>query len=180
MDIGSILLILSLLVLVALYLARPLVVGTGTRSVPNDTEDHEISSLLAERDRIILALQELDFDHAMGKIPEEDYPAQRASLLQRGAETLRQLDIYLPSEKTTGSTVEDRIEAAIAARRSRLVPAYSGSNGSSTIEDAEDDLEVAIANRRRMREEKAAGFCPQCGKAIQTNDHFCPKCGTKL
>lgn len=200
MDIGSILLIFSLFVLVGLYLARPLVLAQGSRPASKgssgqagreqDSLDHKISSLLAERDRMILALKELDFDYAVGKIPEEDYPLQRAALLKKGADTLRQLDLYLPPEKdsrrTKGAdTPEDRIEAAAgryapAARRAHLVPAYSGGNGSSTIDDAEDDLEVAIANRRRMRDEKAAGFCPQCGKAIQANDRFCPKCGAKL
>ena len=38
-------------------------------------EEHELSALMAERDRVINSLQELDFDFKLGKIPEEDYPA---------------------------------------------------------------------------------------------------------
>ena len=34
---------------------------------------------MAERDRVINSLQELDFDFKLGKIPEEDYPVQRSS-----------------------------------------------------------------------------------------------------
>lgn len=83
MDIGSILLILGLLLLVTLFIARPLM---EKRSVVVSQEEHELSALLAERDRLLNALQELDFDYAMGKIPEEEYPAQRSVLLQRGAE----------------------------------------------------------------------------------------------
>ena len=33
-------------------------------------EEHELSSLMAERERVINSLQELDFDFKLGKIPE--------------------------------------------------------------------------------------------------------------
>ena len=48
--------------------------------------------LLANRENALNALQELDFDFKLGKIPAEEYSIQRASLLQMGAEVLRRLD----------------------------------------------------------------------------------------
>ncbi|MBU0510386.1 MAG: hypothetical protein KJ638_01630 [Chloroflexi bacterium] len=89
MDLGSIFLLLSLLILTALYIGRPLYERSATAVRP---VEHELSALLAERDRVLNALSELDFDHALGKIPEDDYPLQRKKLIQRGAEVLRQLD----------------------------------------------------------------------------------------
>jgi hypothetical protein len=77
----------------------------------------------------------------------------------------------------------------IAARRADAarVPAGAGGNGSSTsiksavqVVGQDDDLETLIANRRRVRKEKSAGFCPQCGGPLQKSDRFCPKCGKKL
>lgn len=183
MDIGSILLILGLLLLVALFIARPLM---EKRSVVVSQEEHELSALLAERDRLLNALQELDFDYAMGKIPEEEYPAQRSVLLQRGAEVLRKLD------ELQGTSAEQdadlRLEAAIAARRADAsrVPVAIAGNGASVMRAAgvvagpDDDLEALIASRRRQKKEKAAGFCPQCGGPVQKSDRFCPKCGTKV
>jgi hypothetical protein len=116
MDIGSIFLILGLLVLVSLFIIYPLFERSATAV---SQEEHEYSALLAERDRLLNALQELDFDYTLGKIPEEDYPAQRAGLLQRGAEVLRLLDTY-QAETPTGAglaNAEARMEDAIAARR---------------------------------------------------------------
>src|SRR3989337_3677596 len=95
MDIGSIFLILALLVLVGLFIGRPLF---ERKAISVSEEEHELSSLLAERDRLLNALQELDFDYSLGKIPEDDYPAQRALLVQKGADILRQLDTYQPDE----------------------------------------------------------------------------------
>lgn len=185
MDIGSILLILSLLMLVILFVARPFLEERRRKEVNRSPEEHELSSLLAEHDRVINALKELEFDNAVGKIPAEIYPEQRKMLLTRGAEVLRKLDELegKPVPEAVEEAAEERIEAAIAAR-GHLVPAYSAGNGNASgngsIHDAEDAIEVAIANRRRARNERAGGFCPKCGKPVKASDKFCPKCGTSL
>ena len=69
MSIGAVFLLLALLILVALYLYAPLMRRDRTLQVD---ESHEISALMAERDRGINALQELDFDFNLGKILAED------------------------------------------------------------------------------------------------------------
>jgi len=178
MDLGSIFLVLGLFVLVGLFISRPFL-GHKARVV--SPEEHEYSSLLAERDRILNALQELDFDYTLGKIPEDDYPAQRAAMLQRGAEVLRQLDAT--RVVASNEDAEARLEAAIAARRAdaaRLQTAPNGASGRIARHAPDDNLEVLIASRRRERSEKSAGFCPQCGWPVQQSDRFCPKCGATL
>jgi hypothetical protein len=174
MDIGSILLILGLFILVIMFIARPLV---ERRAVAVSAEEHELSALLADRDRILNTLQEMDFDHLLGKIPEEDYPAQRAAYMQRGAEILRKIDEYQAAGQV--APAEDRLEAAIAARRQALQPVAARPNGNG-IPVPDDELEQIIASRRRTRQEKAGGFCPKCGGPVLQSDRFCPKCGTPL
>jgi zinc-ribbon domain len=180
MDIGSIFPILALLLLVIIFVSRPLFDRNQLISADGE-EEHELSHLMAERDRILNALQELDFDHTLGKIPDEDYPSQRASLLQRGAQVLRNLDEIQAQD--SDQDIEARIEAAVAARRADAaerkqdlpepVLAVAGAS-------ADDELELMLSNRRRARQEKAAGFCPQCGGPVQKSDRFCPKCGKSL
>jgi hypothetical protein len=197
MDIGSLLFLLALLILIGLYLSRPLLERTAT--VVSQAE-HELSALLAEKERIIHALEELDFDNTLGKIPEAEYPQQRALLLRQGAEILRRLDQYAPSQPK--ETLEERLEAAIAARRATVRAAVGGEaptnssladSGSgkespsptskewrAAAANSDDELEALVAARRRQRLGKAAGFCPHCGKAIQKDDLFCPGCGHSL
>ena len=97
MDFGSILLIGSLAVLVMMFVSRPFF-GRGAENKPlverkaHLQEEHVRSGLLAERDRLLTALRELEFDQTLGKIPAEDYPVQRAYLMQSAAHVLRQLD----------------------------------------------------------------------------------------
>lgn len=183
MDIGSIFLILGLFLLVAIYVGRPLM---ERRSMAVTEEEHELSALLAERDRILNALKELDFDFTLGKIPEEDYPAQRAMLLQKGAGVLRSIDAHQNGEvgHSPVEDAEERIEAAIAMRRAETGTASIAEAAQARSAPAavaqDDDLEAMIAARRRVRQEKSAGFCPQCGGPVQKSDRFCPKCGTQL
>ena len=176
MDIGSILLILALLVLAAAFIARPLFERSSTGV---SQAEQELSHWLAERDRMLNALQELDFDNAMGKIPAEDYPAQRALLLQQGADILRQLDALQPAGPLT-EKAEDRVEAIIAQRRAAMMGVTAGGGNGSGPVRTDDKLEALIAERRRARPEKAAGFCPKCGGPLQTSDRFCPKCGERI
>lgn len=191
--IGSLFLILALALLVALFVARPILfrgAGAGTERLKqvreqDQEQDHLRSSLLAERDRVLTALQELDFDYSMGKIPEEDYPEQRAELMNRGAVVLRRLDELQPASGQP-DLVEARIEAAVAARRADAAvyapvsDAAAPADGSGIPAAAADELEELVASRKRARQEKAAGFCPSCGRPVQKSDKFCARCGMSL
>src|SRR5688500_19347258 len=112
MDINALFFTLAILVLVGMYLYTPLV---GGRARHVTEEEHELSALLAERDRVLNSLQELDFDFKLGKIPSEDYPVQRANLLQKGADILKKLDELTPDN--TQLETETQIERAITERR---------------------------------------------------------------
>lgn len=150
MELGAILLLLAVLVIVVLFVARPLMNRTDETAGAPQTE----SALLAERDRVLAALEELDFDYTLGKIPTEDYPIQRGLLVQRGAEILRQLD-----------EIERPAPRRASARKRRL---------------SDEEIEALIAKRRQARREKTGGFCPQCGRPVLRSDKFCPSCGYKL
>jgi zinc-ribbon domain len=164
MDIGSILLLLALLVLVGAFVASPLR-NREHRQTPGE-ENIEISELLAERERILDALAELDFDNEMGKVPDDLYPMQREALVKRGAAVLKLLDERLPASVEAGkpavarsapasAPVDDPIEALILARRS-----------AKPIDIAKNDTKTK--------------FCPNCGVKLQPGDRFCAACGQKL
>jgi hypothetical protein len=168
MELTAIFFTLAILILVAIYLYAPFMERRASRVTE---EEHELSALMAERDRVINSLQELDFDFKLGKIPDEDYPAQRASLLQKGADILRRIDTLAP-QVTSTQDADARLEKAIAARRADASVARA--------EPTDDDLESMIAARRKGRREKSSGFCPKCGKAVMVSDRFCPSCGKSL
>src|SRR5512147_2040622 len=110
MQITAIFFTLAILILVALYLYAPFMERRARRVTE---EEHELSALMAERDRVINSLQELDFDFKLGKIPAEDYPEQRAELLKKGSDILRKLDELEPL-LASARNAESRIEKAAA------------------------------------------------------------------
>lgn len=169
MELGAIFFTLAVITLVGVYVGQPYVQRRGRRATQ---EDHEVSALMADYDRAVNTLQELDFDNALGKIPAEDYPRQRAELLAKGADLLRKLDALRPQQ--TERDAESRLEAAVAARRADASP----TRVADPLDD--DDIESLIASRRKTRKEKSAGFCPKCGKPILVSDRFCPSCGKAI
>jgi hypothetical protein len=177
MDIGSILLIVAILILVGIFISRPLL-ERSTTSIGYEKQD--ISALLAERDQVVAKIQELDDDYNLGKVPTEVYPSQRDALLQHGADILRQIDTFQVTPAPDNA--QDRLEAAIMARRlaSDSTQTSVKKNGNAVPPIPDDDLEQKIASRRRLKQGKAGGFCPKCGKPVQEDDRFCPKCGATL
>jgi rubrerythrin len=169
MELGAIFFTLAVITLVGMYVGQPYIQRGGRRAMQ---EDHVYSTLMAEYDRAVNTLQELDFDNALGKVPAEDYPRQRAELLAKGADLLRKLDTLRPQD--TSHDAESRMEAAVASRR-----ADSSAKKSVAVLD-DDGLESMIAARRKTRKEKSAGFCPKCGKPILVSDRFCPSCGKAI
>jgi RNA polymerase-binding transcription factor DksA len=159
MELGAIFLILGVLVIVVIFVAQPFTEHWRVKA----QSGHEMSALLAERERALNALQELDFDFGLGKIPTEEYSAQRADLLQRGAEVLRRLD-------------EIQIKQfALAEKPGKLMTEEQPASNF-----ADEELEDLIAKRRALRRQKTGGFCPNCGKPILMSDQFCPACGQAL
>src|SRR5512140_317563 len=116
--IGSLILLGIVIVLVVLFVTQPFTLRRRTRTEANPV----LSSLLAERDRVLNSLKELDFDNNLGKIPAEAYPQQRLSLVQQGVEILRKIDQLTPVQEPEPATTlptgkEDPVEAILAARR---------------------------------------------------------------
>ncbi len=177
MDIGSIFLILALLIQIVIFIIRPVIEHSLAHTLQPEPE---LSTLMAERDHVVASIQELDDDYHLGKIPAEEYPPQRLTLLQTGADILRKIDgLQVTSVKIPA---EDRLEAAILAHRQTLETTHSPSrkNGNAVPPVPDDELEQKIASRRRSMHGKAGGFCPKCGRPVQADDRFCPHCGSTL
>lgn len=150
MDLASLLLAVALLVLVAAVVLRPLLEGPGGAPVVR-AERSELDALVAQREGILAALLDLDFDHATEKVDDADYEAQRARLIAEGVGILKQLDSLAGSED----------EAAGQA-------------------DLDDRIERAIARVRDNLPEPGGRHCPQCGQQVQPADRFCVHCGEAL
>jgi hypothetical protein len=150
MDIGSVLITLALVLLTAVFIARPLVEGEGTVLAG---EDRRLSAAQAELDRVLASLQEMDMDRAMQKISPEDYQVGRGPLTRRGAELMREID-QLEGRGASGEAPADLA--------------------------AEVELEAEVARLRGGGQAFQGGFCGHCGQPAQVGDRYCARCGSPL
>jgi hypothetical protein len=111
MEAGSILFALAMLILVGVYLAGPLSNPAQRRT---GKANGTLSALIAERERLLDAIQELEIDHSMGKVLGDGYHRQRGLLASQGAQVLRRIDeLHGPTD------LEAELEAAIAELRGK-------------------------------------------------------------
>lgn len=137
-QLGTLLLSLALFVIVGLIIVLPLL----DRRRPAVQAPSRRAELEAERQDIVRAIRELDFDHRTRKINDEDYKQLREGYVQRGAAVLRELSA------TSERDVDAEIEQRVAALRSV--------GDASARACAACGATVDAADR----------FCPKCGTLL--------------
>jgi hypothetical protein len=90
MEIGAALIGLALMLVAAVFLASPFL-GAGLTS-PTKAQGSERKAELLRKRGALRALRDLDFDHALGKLSEQDYQAVRARILKDAAGAIEALD----------------------------------------------------------------------------------------
>lgn len=155
MNIGAVLIGLTMLVLSVPFVAKPFQQVRGKKpAVPVKQVDPDEQRLAA-----LTALRDLDFDFQVGKVSEEDYASLRAQLVAEAARTLQ-------------DDKDDEIEALIQARKTSKAKAPACAHCGETL----------IAGNHFCSHCGAAveDSCPSCGKNIKAGDVFCSSCGTQL
>ena len=128
---------------------------------------------LAERHEAVLtALRDLDFDHTVGKVAEEDYGPLRYALLAEAADAMTQLD---EEPAAAQADIEARIEAEVLVIRQEL-NAESSSNTCPSCGRPARPGDVYCASCGAQLN----ATCSTCGRGARPADLFCPGCGAEL
>lgn len=137
------------------------------------------TSLADQREATLAALRDLDFDHEVGKVTEEDYTSLRQTLLVKTAAIMTQIE----HEQATAQTdLDARIEAEILAARQKL------NGGRVTRSPDEGNRVCPTCNRLPLPGDlycrgcgtHLAPACPECGQTVAPSDRFCVSCGFEL
>ena len=151
MELGSLLIVIFLFFLSGFFILRPFLVNEETEGRAGTTMR---DSLVAERERLLHAIEEIDLEYELNKISSEEHTRNRDILLSEAAKVLKEFD-NLPK---TGS-----------AKRKKAAPAQD-----------EDNLEKMIADRRKQIKGEISIKCPLCGEAVEKGAQFCSHCGGAL
>lgn len=106
MGIGTILIGLALLIIVAVVIISPLL----EQRRPAITPPAPREALEVEHEAILRAIREIDLDYRTHKLNEEDYKTLRAKQVAHGAQILREIDA-LKSEQDIDSEIESQVAA---------------------------------------------------------------------
>lgn len=123
--------------------------GVKKSKMPAQNEEGRLAALSALRD--------LDFDHKIGKVIDEDYIPARAQLLAEAAQYIQQQEAE-----------QEKIETLIQARRA--------SKGAA-CEQCGTTLEAGQRFCSKCGAPVNRSVCPSCGKKVRAGDLFCSSCG---
>ncbi|HEU4800203.1 MAG TPA: zinc ribbon domain-containing protein [Gemmatimonadales bacterium] len=126
----------------------------GAAPVPADDSFPEAEE--TRRGRAVAALREIEFDHATGKLSEDDYAALKARYTAEAVVAAR-------AESVAGSAAAADLEVMIAARRDALAA-------------GDGPAECVTCG---PRPEPDARFCSTCGKRLSTG-RTCLRCRAAL
>lgn len=168
-----------LLALSVFYVASPYRPGEGQKKPGvRGNRRTSIVKLPPEKQRqtVLLALRDLDFDYQAGKIADEDYHTLRADLLSEAAQFLQKQE----------QQKDESLEALIQSRRKKRLdqPGASPTKASQSSEKQCRNCQTPIYEGAKFCSKCGAPAgqtaCSKCGQSILSDDRFCPSCGATV
>lgn len=145
----------------AAYVLWPLL----SRAAPDvPVEDDRLTDLLSRKDGVLVAIKDLEFDHQVGKLSEEDFQRFDARLRQQAIGYLQQIDKLAPQSAQLDEALEGEITRL---RKTRTTPASA--NGKTAP--------VTATAAPMPAAKPAARFCTNCGQPLAPEHKFCANCG---
>ena len=168
------------LVLQPLLVPSSGVPGRGAKSPEVEFED--ITESASPKVQALLALKEIEFDRATGKLSDEDYEQLKAKYAAVALEAIRAEEAGEAAAAAEGATA-DAAEELVRMAAEGMLPVCPNC-GLRPEADAAfcSDCGRALA-KQAPAQEKAVGralFCESCGTKFTQGAKFCPECGAKV
>jgi hypothetical protein len=154
----------------------PLAEGLATAAAMREDVSH-----LAERKRRVLrALKDLELEHSVGKIDDEDYAEISARYREQAKALLREMDVEIePLRPKAEAIVRTHLE-----KRGLLSGKRRGENVAEREGNAaprpDDDPEVGSPPSPTISARPARLSCPHCEASNEPDATFCKKCRARL
>ena len=122
-----------------------------------------------EGDSAIVALRELEFDRATGKLSDSDYAELKARYTKQAVEAMRRGEAAGATGSPAGRPSDDEVEA--------LVRAYRESRACPTCGPRPESDASYCSNCGRFLSDR----CAECGAPVTAPDaRYCTSCGNRL
>jgi len=158
---------IALLLLVLGLIGYPLLRPVEEEDLAEDPTDESMEEALVEKENVLTALSELEYDYRMHKISAEDYRALKEALTSEAITFLQDEDErpVTMHGRELDAEIEEEIEREVAALAGRSGRAESG---------------TGVGEGGKVPED-APGSCPACGTSlIEEGQGFCHRCGHEI
>ncbi len=140
---------------------------TGDAPLPTDleglsTHNRGVDALSEQKRRVLLALKDLQGEHAIGKIDDADYEEIASQYREQAKAVMREMDLNV---------------APALAEAERLARDYLAEKGLGPPNAAPLRKNAAAAAIEPVRERVA---CPSCATSNEPDAAFCKKCGAAM
>lgn len=164
---------------VALVL-EPLVRGARPGAfLPHDAhlfeEPLEIEESRSPKVRALLALREIEFDRATGKLSDEDYTKLKQRFEERALTAIREEEAALETHDADTAQVDDPAERAVLQMRGAMERACTSCG-------VRPETGAVFCSRcgRSLLSDNAQPRCWMCGAELESDAGFCGQCGVAL
>ncbi len=136
--------LITLIVLgITIFICYPFFTKTGSENLfeedkKNYTEKRKSDLQILEENKLELysAIKEIEFDHGLGKLSDEDYKELRESYIYEAAKVVRKIgELPLTNDVSAGDKIEDEIK-----------------NSRKKSSPIEDDIEQEIKKHRNIKD----------------------------
>ncbi len=137
------------------------------------------SELRDEKRRVLRAIKELDFDHQMGKLSDEDHREIGARYKLRAVEIMRQLDGAGDLHPELARVLEGLHEPS-PTLKSKPEEAPAAQNVQPPAPSSEAPAEAGAQAAAEAPAQHETRACPECDTANDLDAKFCKSCGKEL
>jgi len=181
------LVVLALMLAAFALVSWPLLSSAKASQAEEVTASAEWQDMVDQRNAAYQAIKELEFEHELGNLSQQDYQSLREEYRTRAAGILRSLDRLIRSRqaKTVATSPERPAKGvpqstAVARAEGGALPQPARPSGPMLPCSACGEV-VALGDRFCSNCGAAqARLCPSCGAARPVSDFFCGGCGARL
>ena len=162
---------------------QPLLVGSKGREIagskPPEVEFEELEESASPKVQALLALKEIEFDRATGKLSDEDYEQLKAKYSQVALGAIRAEERAAEGDGAAEDAAEELVRRAAEGKltvcpkcgpRPEAEATFCSDCG-GRLTKPEPKAEASVAQRR---------FCEACGNRLSQTARFCDSCGAKV
>lgn len=140
-------------------------------------ENDELADLLARKDRALRSIKELEFDHQVGKISDEDFQRFNFRLSRQAIALIQQVEKLTPATNELDEALETEITKLRQVQAKRRVSTDATDDAITVNGTAKPAVVTSIPAAAGETAKSKARFCTECGTKLEPSFKFCANCG---